>query len=829
LTMPILRDNVCAFRDCPHSAIPHQNINMAMTDVATIERAPREKGRAREQIKAAFDYVALGPWARELEVERAAYFEALKLKNARSTGEFKTAVERYQKAFSACADYIRDTEGDDAAQKFVKWEVRRAAGRTIEVRAAHALFAAAGGSLAALYAKLLVIGGGYKATLSFLASVPLGYVTNKTLKDGVDTKLDGKILGRSYHIDLLKPLKRAGLVKDTARAKTRGIGTVNKSLEEKYQKLSAASRASGESYIEFARKNAALIAKRKRSKLYRFATRMAASIVVTVGTADALNGTISNHISQGADWAMHRQFVMEHTGISEKTLDTLANGTGDYPRVMHRLFETVINGGEKTLTFLGNLLGSSFHELVIGPAAAGPFGYSNGFPPPPSTANGVMQGAVTNGWGHPNGGFSQAPSQTNGQFTPGGNSGWPAQNYGGGRYGGGYGRRWGVEIQMGGMGGGGYENLHNNFRVLNNFSGYDSNGYGGYGGYSGESYGPWQWDGHGYWRWENHGEGWVRHEHVETYHHEEVYHHEETRNVTHEVCAPGPGHTEVTRTPIAVVNPEKTLHELGTHPFADTRAEAFDTEHINKVIEQYRTAGKSPEFLKAFKDWLVKEGQLTSWGETTIDSHARFEEMANVYGQGGHTLAHGVAMDSKASYIAEHGSFTYTEADGSVHQVDVFRPEKLEAGHGCNNFAIQESIVSSHTVPGPQVCHTESGQSSDGSYTHAATGAESNMQEMDAMRGLHDISYVNHEGVSERLSFGEVKHILTVLDNPSAHQLLSDRSFMDSHVEALEHEQIPAEAVKALRAYIYTHELGITKGNTDTPLLDLFAQRFGTQ
>ncbi|MDE2079492.1 MAG: hypothetical protein KGI73_03835 [Patescibacteria group bacterium] len=180
-------------------------------------------------------------------------------------------------------------------------------------------------------------------------------------------------------------------------------------------------------------------------------------------------------------------------------------------------------------------------------------------------------------------------------------------------------------------------------------------------------------------------------------------------HATHQVCTPDK--VTHTTTPVEVTNPEKTLHKLGTHPFADTRAEAFDTQHIDKLLAQYGAAGKSPEFLKAFRTWLENEGKLTHFDSVVLDKHARFEEMANVFGKDGHTLAHGVALDTTDSYYAEHGTFTYTEADGTVHQVDVYVPEHIGNGHGCENFAIRDSIVHTDTTPG--VCHTEDGPAPD--------------------------------------------------------------------------------------------------------------------
>ncbi len=294
---------------------------------------------------------------------------------------------------------------------------------------------------------------------------------------------------------------------------------------------------------------------------------------------------------------------------------------------------------------------------------------------------------------------------------------------------------------------------------------------------------------------------WTHAEHHETYQHREVVQHH--ASVRHADCPPDK--VTETRTPVLVDHVEKTLHKLGTHPFARSRAEAFDAAHTDKLIEQYRGAGKSPEFLAALKQWMIAEGKLETWNETTLDHNAKFALMANVFDKQGH-LVHGVQLDTKETYIAESGNFTYTDTSGT-HEITMVRPDKVGNNVGCNNFAIgEDEIIHTQTIHG---CVADAAGGGARSITESNDSIRSVHQQMDAIPGGE----------------AEVVKILRELGNPSIHQLL-DRDYFMAHLNNVPDAEKPL--LHAVRDLFHDHSHAFV-GNADQynnePLLDALKEK----
>ena len=279
--------------------------------------------------------------------------------------------------------------------------------------------------------------------------------------------------------------------------------------------------------------------------------------------------------------------------------------------------------------------------------------------------------------------------------------------------------------------------------------------------------------------------------------------------VTPEHPAPGPHAAEAqvteTRQVLPVEKVSHTLHALGSDPFAHSRAEAFSNEHIAKLIEQLRAAGKSPAYLAALEKSLHEQASQAfdpaGSDASAIGPDTKFDYMAS----GKDIMSNGVELKTGAvgshhftSYIAERWTFRYTDASGNVHEITMVRPDE------CNNIAQErDEIITTHTVetPVPKDCLPTDALNASPEVLRAH---------------LDQLGGIDH-----------VKEVLKTLGNPSIHQLL-DGQYMNHYLEALKAKGFSHADVEPIRNFVhqYAHSLVANADEYDhKPLLEVLGDK----
>lgn len=258
-----------------------------------------ESRRSRERVGSALEKITRRQESRVLADERGVF---LALKKDRGSESFKEAARAYRVALDKHTAFLLKTKGADAAVAFHKREVERAAEAHIVKHAAIAGGAVIGTPVAYLYGKLVVLGGGVKAVASYGA----GFVASKVYKNGV-------------HV---------------GRLNIRGIGTVNKDIEATFKEKEAEAAESGLSASEFLSKHSGLIKKRRHSKALRLTGRIATGFMIAGASGYELGVTPQGEIGNLASKLVG---LLHYLGVSESTINAIANGDGSYFQFLHKV------------------------------------------------------------------------------------------------------------------------------------------------------------------------------------------------------------------------------------------------------------------------------------------------------------------------------------------------------------------------------------------------------------------------------------------------------------------------------------------------------------
>ncbi|MES2014253.1 MAG: hypothetical protein V4437_00365 [Patescibacteria group bacterium] len=197
---------------------------------------------------------------------------------------FNVALKNYQEVFMQYRQFIFTTSGSEVAKRITNMEADKASGQHINLLAAKVLGLAGAGVTVA-------VTGGYNAVLSMIPGI------------GVSQALRHK----------------------------KAIGTESKRVSAQIHEKEAEAIAAGKTYEQFVKENAALLAERGRSKVWRFSARWGAGLATSVGMYSVLHHSLGQIASGTFDHMMHDRLAK---AFGDRAAEHLANGTGDYARFL---------------------------------------------------------------------------------------------------------------------------------------------------------------------------------------------------------------------------------------------------------------------------------------------------------------------------------------------------------------------------------------------------------------------------------------------------------------------------------------------------------------